>query len=156
MTDFSLFPRHQFFFNRTILALDYGRIATGLALYTPGVHPFPLAHSRLLMENLTNAMAELKTIINDECIDIIVLGLPRHSDGKASKMTEEVLQFKDQLQTLFALPIYLQDETYTTEEAERRMQNSPQYNYKVDPKKIDAVAAQIILEDFMTNRNELE
>ena len=34
-------------------------------------------------------------------------------------------------------------------EAENRMKNSPQYNFKIDLKHIDAVAASIILEDFM-------
>ena len=42
-----------------------------------------------------------------------------------------------------------QDETLTSQEAKDRMQNSPEYNFQIDVNRIDALSAQIILEDFL-------
>lgn len=151
MTDFSSYPRYQKFLNKTILAVDYGRVAIGLALFCPGVHPFPLTHGRIVVKNQENVLSELKKIIQDDSVDYIVIGLPRHADGKDSAMTVEVEHFAQKIKHAMKIPIYFQDETYSTEEAKRRMENSPQFNFKVDVKKIDAVAAQIILEDFIRN-----
>lgn len=156
MTDFKAYPRFQALLNKTILALDYGRVATGLALYTPGVHPFPITLERIVMENdLERTLALIKETSDNEGAEVIVLGLPKHADGKSSAMTTEVETFAEHLANKLQLPLYFQDETYTTEEARRRMESSPQFNFKVDLKKIDSIAAQIILEDFIRNPEPL-
>lgn len=156
MTDFKAYPRFQLFLNKTILALDYGKVATGLALYTPGVHPFPITLERIVMDkNIQKNLTTLKDVCDNESVDILVIGLPKHADGKSSAMTAEVEYFSNKLKESISLPVYFQDETYTTEEAKRRMENSAQFNFKVDAKKIDSVAAQIILEDFIRNLSSL-
>lgn len=156
MTDFKAYPRFLTLLNKTILALDYGTKATGLALYTPGVHPFPITLERIVMENnLEKNLSLIKEVADNEGVEILVIGLPKHADGKSSAMTTEVQFFAEKLQHRLVLPLYFQDETYTTEEARRRMESSPQFNFKVDIKKIDSIAAQIILEDFIRNPDPL-
>ncbi len=160
MTDFSAFPRFTAFRNKTLLAIDYGRVASGVAYFTPGLHPYPLTLEKIVMPNPFKGqenkfLEELRKTIDNESVDILVLGLPTHADGKHSAMTEEVLKIKELILANFSLPLYLQDETYTTEEAKRRMLNSPEYNFKIDVKKIDSLAAQIILEDFICSKSEL-
>ncbi len=156
MTDFSKFPRFQIFHHKCVLALDFGTVAIGTALFKPGNLPFPICLERIVVKENKNYLKDLKSFIENESVDVIVLGLPRHADGKESEMTKKVLMFKRTLQETFHLPIYLQDETYSTEEAKRRMMSSVEFNFKVDLKKIDSVAAQIILEDFFTSQEKLQ
>jgi putative Holliday junction resolvase len=97
---------------------------------------------------------EILHIVDDEVVELIIIGLPLFTDGTASEMTKTVKAFAQLLHQKTDLPIILQDETLTTYEAEQRMKNSPRYNFKVDPKQIDALAASIILEDFLNNPNQ--
>ena len=65
-------------------------------------------------------------------------------------MTKKIRQFGEILTNHFhPLPIYFQDETLSTFEAQDRMKNSPRYNFKICLEEIDALAATIILEDFL-------
>lgn len=156
MTDFKAYTRYDLLINKTILALDYGRVATGLALYTPGIHPFPILLERIIMTKvIEHNLSAIQEIIENESVDTLVFGLPKHADGKISTMTKEVEFFANKLMVKTNLPLFFQDETYSTEEARRRMTNSAQFNFKVDLKKIDSVAAQIILEDFIRNPDQL-
>jgi putative Holliday junction resolvase len=68
-------------------------------------------------------------------------------------MTEKILLFCKDISQTFQLPTFRQDETLSSYSAKDRMENSPQFNFKVDLKQIDAVAATIILEDFLQNTN---
>ena len=63
--------------------------------------------------------------------------------------TKNALNFISLLRSSLSLSVFEQDETLSTFEAESRMKESPRYNFKIDPKQIDALAASIILEDFV-------
>ena len=87
-------------------------------------------------------------------MEVIVVGLPLHADGKDSEMTKRVRAFAATLAaTIPSAELHFQDETLTSFEAQERMKNSPRYGFKVDPKQLDALAAAIILEDFIRNRD---
>lgn len=144
------FDKHT---GQTILGIDYGSKVIGLALFTPGREPFPLPFGKIInSSNLPQTLKDLKETIDNECVEIIVLGLPLHKDGNPSEMTEIVKNFGKSLIDFFpSIELIYQDETLTSFEAKSRMENSPQYNFKVDLKKIDALAASIIIEDFLKN-----
>ena len=69
-------------------------------------------------------------------------------------MTKTIKQFAQKLESKVSIPMFLQDETLSTMEAEDRMKNDPRYNFQVDYSKIDAVAATIILEDFLNRSSD--
>ncbi len=141
------------FHSKCIMAIDFGEKFMGISLYRVGVDPYPLAHGRIANTSEEFVSLELSKIISDELVDIIVIGVPYFLDGKASKMTQKILEFCQHINQKFSLPVYRQDETLSSYSAKDRMENSPQYNFKVDLKQIDAVAATIILEDFLQNTN---
>ena len=148
--EFSNYKNYERFLGKTILAIDYGTKVTGLGIYTPGRDPYPLPFNRIVYKSDQQIIEELKEFIDDECVEVLVLGIPLHLDGNRSEMTEKVEAFGEQLKKSYSdLEVYYQDETLTTYEAEERMKNSPRYNFKVDVKKIDELAASIILEDFI-------
>ena len=150
MNDFSFYPRYQKLIAKRILAIDFGSKVIGTAMFCPGIDPFPYVGEKIIYKSHEDSIIQLKKIIENDGIDVLVLGIPYFVDGKASEKTLHMKQFGELLKT--ACPeqdFYEQDETLTTKAAEERMKNSPEFNFKIDMTKIDCVAATIILEDFI-------
>jgi putative holliday junction resolvase len=139
------------FQGRTILAIDYGRKFTGLAMFRPGSDLDPYPYDRLAYKNDEALISDIKALISNEFIEVIVLGVPYLTDGGSTNMTKIMLKFGDILKKGLSpsIELFSQDETLSSFEAKDRMKNSARYNFKIDMKKIDQVAASIILEDFL-------
>jgi putative Holliday junction resolvase len=139
---------------KKILAVDYGTKTTGLAIHAPG-DPYPRPYDTIPYHDDECLIEMIKQIVEDESVSIVVLGMPRFLDGKPSSMTARVEEFSDALQeALDPLPLVEQDEALSSTEARERMRESPRYNFKVDPAKIDELAAAIILEDFLAENQD--
>ena len=151
MNEFHLPPDHELNL-KTILAMDFGEKFIGVATYCVNRDPFPLPYGRIQNTGETAVISGLKKIIDDESIDLIVIGVPRLTDGKQTNMTTKAVTFVNFIRNQIALPVEEQDETLSTYEAESRMKNSARYNFAVDLKQIDAVAASVILEDFIRRK----
>lgn len=147
-------PKRSDIDKKHILAIDYGHKFTGLSNYKVGIDPFILLYGRIKYESDEQLIKELSLIIEDEFVEVLVLGIPRFTDGKESKMTQTVKDFGKKLSQSTVIPVYFIDETLTTFEAEERMKNDPKFNFQVDMKQIDAVAASIILEEFVNSSSE--
>lgn len=87
----------------------------------------------------------------EDGVGVIVVGLPRHLDGRASEMTPRVEAFAARLGDRTALPVHLQDERLTSHEAESRLARREK-DWRVRKQQIDAAAAAIILQDFLDSR----
>lgn len=148
MNEFSLPSDHPLNL-KNILAMDFGEKFIGVAIYCVNRDPYPTPYGRIQNTGPDAVIKELKRIIEDEFIDLIVIGLPHLTDGQKTSTTQKAQNFIDFIRDHFTLPIEAQDETLSTFEAESRMKNSPRYNFQVDLKQIDAVAASVILEDFI-------
>ncbi len=133
-----------------MMAIDYGTKVIGSAFYCPGLDPFPYIGEKIIYKSDGEAINSIKKIVENEGIDIIILGVPYFLDGSESQNTLKIKSFGAELKSFIPeVDFYEQDETLTTKEAEERMKNSPQYNFKIDPTKIDCLSAMIILEDFI-------
>lgn len=138
------------------LGVDFGLKVTGLSSFCPGRDPYVTPFGRIIYQSDLQLCLEIKQIVEQESIELVVVGLPHFTDGKASEMTKRVQQFIDSLiEVLKHTPVETQDETLTTFEAKSRMQNSPRFNHKIDPKMIDSLSACIILEDFFGLKQSL-
>jgi putative Holliday junction resolvase len=134
----------------TLLAIDYGSKVVGTAKFTIGRDPYPLMLEKIVVKNESQVLNTLTSIIENEAIDVVIVGVPYFLDGKESEQTIKNKAFATMLTQHFPhLKIFEQDETLTTKEAEERMKNSPQFNFKIDPTQIDCLSAVIILEDFL-------
>lgn len=137
-----------------LLGIDYGSKVIGLATYKHLTDPFPLMRERIIVENRQQSLREILKIVEDEFIEAIVLGLPFLTDGGESSMTKEVKNFGAELVRMSpSTPLFYQDETLSSFAAQERMKSDPRFNFKVDPKKIDALSAVIIIESFINDRN---
>lgn len=81
----------------------------------------------------------------------IVVGLPRRLDGTANAMTPRVEAFASRLRARTGLPVILQDERLTSRDAESRIAIREK-NWRVRKERLDAVAAAIILQDYLDSR----
>lgn len=151
MNEFHVSPAHELN-NKTILAMDFGEKFIGVATYCVNRDPFPVPFGRIQNLSEAHVMKELKSIIDNESVDLVVIGVPRLTDGKSTNMTTKAVAFVNQIRNQITLPVEEQDETLSTYEAESRMKSSARYNFQVDLKQIDAVAASVILEDFILRK----
>ncbi len=140
------------------LAIDYGEKFIGLAQFRDGSDPFPLCMERVQNTGRENVFKELKSIVEIEDISDIIVGVPYLLDGGSTSTSKKMIDFSRQLKEFFeiqniAIEIHQQDETLSTFQAQEEMKNSPQYNFRVDMRKIDSVSAKIILQDFLGQKS---
>ena len=108
--------------------------------------------SGLDRDAVDRASAEIARLAaEDDGVATIVVGLPRHLDGRASDMTPRVEAFASRLGDRTALPVHLQDERLSSREAESLLAVREK-DWRVRKKKLDAAAAAVILQDFLDAR----
>ena len=147
----NFYPKYK---DKTLLSIDYGTKVCGMAVFEVGVDFTPYPAGKIIKLENKQKINEILHTIKSLRIDIVILGIPNLLDGQESTMTKKVKFFAKLLkEKLNDIPLYIQDETLSSFEAEERMKNSPQYGFKVNPKKIDELAACVILEDFLKTEN---
>ena len=132
-----------------LLAIDFGLKRTGLAQFIPGRDPFPLLKGTLTTQKSSQLIEKIEEVLIQEEIDAIVLGVPYLTDGTSTQMTRRVLNFHEKLCKRLKIPVFTQDETLSTFEAQERMKLDPRFHFRVDTTKKDELAAALILEDFL-------
>jgi putative Holliday junction resolvase len=129
------------------LGIDYGSKRIGLAVGDPAVKlAQPLA---TLDATETELNQNLGDIIASEGITNIVVGLPRNLEGEDTPQTAAARQFGQWLEANFELPVDMQDEALTSEEATKRLDG--RNNGKFQPGLVDQESAVIILQDYLDN-----
>ena len=134
-----------------ILAIDYGKKRTGLAVTDPvGIIANPLT---------TIATAEvwqfLAQYLSTENVEAVVIGMPQDLYGNDSHSTPAVKEFVKTFRTKFpSYQVHLHDERYTSKIALDAMIRSG--SSKKDRRKkenIDKLSATIILQSYMEAQN---
>ena len=93
----------------------------------------------------------LREIIEKEKIESIDLGLPKNMNNSIGFAGERSLNFKKLLESNFDLPVILEDERLSSVEANNIMIASD-LSRKKRKKKVDALAATIILQRYLDRR----
>ena len=135
-----------------ILSVDYGDSRTGVAvcdksemLASPVGVIFESYEPRLL--------DKLCEIIKEQKPERIVVGLPRNMDGSYGERAEKCTQFSEKLCEAACVETVLWDERLTTVSAHRAL-NEVNVRGKKRKNIVDAVAAVMILEDYMASRKK--
>ncbi len=139
------------------LGLDFGSKTVGVAVTDPlgytaqGVETI----TRKEENKLRQTCQRIEALIEEYEITAIVLGYPKNMDDSIGERAEKTEEFKEMLERRTGLPVFLQDERLTTMTADEILEESgvPKGERK---KVIDKVAATIILQDFMNDRNRKE
>lgn len=133
-----------------IIAVDYGDAHTGVAVSDPtgllaGVTL--TIHSRWEEE----VLERLSQLAREYQAEQFVVGLPRNMDGTEGSRAQLCRAFAARLEEASGLPAALWDERRTTVDAHRILHESGK-NGKKRKKTVDAVAASLILEGYLTFR----
>lgn len=99
-------------------------------------------------ENEQKALKRLSEIVKQEKIEEIVVGLPLNMNGSKGPQAEKAIKFCDTLKKELNLPVKLWDERMSTMEADKVLIRADVSRAK-RRKKIDKLAAQIILQSYL-------
>lgn len=125
------------------MGIDYGEKRIGVALSDEqGFMAFP--HSVVI--NDKRALKEIKKNCEENKVSKIILGQSLDYKNQLNPVMEKIEKFKILLEKEIGLPVVYQNETLTTQEAERIIGRTA---------KTDASAAALILRSFIEKQNIL-
>lgn len=128
--------------SRKILALDVGEKRIGVAQGDTSIR-IAVPYDTIVRDG--SEVATIAQLVIDGEIDKIVIGYPRNQSGETTQQTIKVEEFAALLTDLPVKVVY-QDESLTSVLAEKHLKvTKKQYS----PGDIDALAAAIILEDYL-------
>lgn len=131
---------------KTLLGFDYGSKRIGVAVgQTLTCSATPIAIVRCV--NQKPDWEHISRLLRDWNPGALVVGIPLCMDDRRQSMTEASERFARQLQGRFELPVYPVDERLSSREAGERLKSA--HN-------IDAVAAQVILETWFSQQQNVE
>lgn len=133
-----------------ILAVDLGLVRTGIALSDrQEMLASPLC---VLQERNREVLAQkIGQLCQEHDAEHIVLGLPRNMDGSEGESAHNARAFASLLEEATGLPVVLRDERGTTITAHHYL-NATDTRGKKRKQAVDAVAATIILQDYLDYR----
>ena len=133
-----------------IMAIDYGDARTGVAISdaTGLLAGFTtVIHSRKAEE----VAAQLARLAEEHRVEELVMGFPRNMDGTEGPRAQLYRDFAARVEAACGLKPVLWDERRTTVEAHNILHASGK-KMKNHKKTVDAVAATLILEGYLTFR----
>ena len=136
------------------LGLDLGTRTLGVSI-SDMTKTIATAYGTIRFEedDYAEAISELSTIMEKEPIEKIILGFPKNMNGSIGPRALVTLDFKKKLEDTFNVSVELQDERLSTKEASGYMIKAD-ISRKKRKKKIDSLAANIILQTYLDKRKE--
>ncbi len=129
------------------LGIDMGEKRAGVAVGDSRVG-VAVPHSTLRRTSDRQLIAELKALAVESDTDVLVVGEPRRLDGSVGPAAERARAFARKLGKACELPVRTVDESLTSVEAERRLRAAG-VDPRRHPERVDAVAAQILLQEAL-------
>ena len=133
-----------------IMAIDYGDAHTGIAISDPTglLAGFTTVINAYRPDRVTEQIALLA---KEHGVERLVLGHPINMDGTRGPRSEKAQAMRQLLKETTGLPVVLWDERRTTIDAHNILFNNGQ-NAKKRKKTVDAVAAALMLEGYLTRK----
>ena len=122
-----------------VLALDYGRARTGVAVSDPTRH---VARPLCVVERAATeaGIARVVELVRDEGAERVVVGLPLTLAGEHGEQAQETERFVEALRSALDVPVESFDERFTTDLADQSDTRAPR----------DAAAAAHLLSSYLT------
>ncbi len=128
------------------IGLDVGAVRIGVARINSIAQ---IAEPLVVLQNDDTVHDQINKLTIEYSADLIVVGLPRNMSGETTKQTEYVRDFVEELEKCTTVTVVFQDETLSTVVASQRT-TSKTKNIE------DAVAAAVILEDFLVTNESTD
>src|SRR5690606_35734201 len=133
-----------------ILALDFGKVRTGIAV----TDELQLIASGLTTVATMELIPFLEQYLQEEKVELFVVGLPKQMDNTPSQSEGAIQEFLEKLAARFPeVPITRQDERFTSKMAVRSMVDSGMKKKKrQDRALIDEISATLILQAYLNRK----
>lgn len=130
-----------------ILALDYGKVRTGIAV----TDELQLIASGLITVETKDLLNFLKEYLSEESVEKFVVGLPKQMDNSPSESEALIQPFLKKLTARFpSIPVERQDERFTSKLAVQSMLQSGMKKKKRQNKAlVDEISATLILQAYL-------
>ena len=135
-----------------VLCIDYGAKRHGLALSDAlrmtarGIETLERPRTR------AEEFARIADLVKRHGVDLVVMGLPLQMDGQPGTHHDEVLKYAEALTEFLKVDVHLVDERRTTMRAEHHLQRVGSGGWAKRKKRVDQVAAAIILQAYLDSR----
>ncbi len=140
-----------------IMAIDYGDVRIGVAMTDPMQI---IAGQSQTLANTPEVFAEIARMVKSESVESVVLGMPYSEQATVGFAARKVVKFAIGLTEAFSqngldIPLYEQDEGYTTVNAYQAMSTMSIKKRKKKKQIVDQIAATKILQEFMESRKKM-
>ena len=133
------------------LAVDYGDSRTGLAGCDAGETITSPITPQIEEKSMNKGAAAVTEVFAARGAEGLVCGLPKNMDGTEGSRANKSRRFAQRLANTAGVPVVLWDERRTTIDAHNILFQNGQ-NAKKRKKTVDAVAAALMLEGYLTRR----
>ena len=133
-----------------IMSVDLGKARTGIA-FSDNSETFAFPKTVITEYNTEKLVKKVSDIALQNHAELIVVGLPKNMDGSVGSRAEECKEIGEKIQSESGINVVMWDERCTTISAHTAL-NYTDTKGKKRKEVIDAVAAVIILEDYLKYR----
>jgi putative Holliday junction resolvase len=128
-----------------VLALDYGKVRTGVATSDPS-RTIVQAGEPILKANSSDGLASIAALVASMGVTQVVVGLPVGLDGAETQQTARCRSFAARLAQHVEVPVELHDERFTSKLADRTVAATGSGTSR------DSLAASHLLQSWMEAR----
>lgn len=131
-----------------ILAIDYGKKRIGIAISDPlklFATPF------VTLKNSIHLFNEIKQIVIEKDVELIVVGLPTREDGQKSILFDDISNLKNKIENELQIKVELWDESFSSVAAEEIIYQNVKKSKRRDKSLIDKNAAAVILTEYLNS-----
>lgn len=136
-----------------IMAVDLGKARTGIAISDIS-ESFAFPKKVITEYNTEKLIEKINNCINEYSADLVVIGFPKNMDGSVGGRAQECKEIAEKICAVSGKDIILWDERCTTLSAHTAL-NFTDTRGKKRKQVVDAVAAVIILEDYLKYRKNM-
>lgn len=133
-----------------IMSVDLGKARTGIAVSDSG-ESFAFPKKVITEYNEEKLIDKICETAKELGAEMLVVGVPKNMDGSSGFRAEECVAVADKIKEKSGLPLSMWDERCTTVSAHTYL-NMTDTRGKKRKEVVDAVAATIILEDYLNYR----
>lgn len=133
-----------------VMALDYGEVRIGVAM-TDLMRLIASPFETYVRKSLDQDLDHICTLINDNSVKTVVVGLPLNMDGTEGERAQKTREFVDVLKKKTNVEFVFQDERLSSVSAEELLLEGGMKR-KDRKQNIDKVAAAIILESYLNSK----
>ncbi len=133
-----------------IMALDVGSKTIGVAV-SDELLMTAQGKSVIQRKSIEQDIQELTLFIQEYQVSKLIVGFPKNMDGSMGEMSEQIIEFVDELQNRIDIQVELVDERLTTKLAERTLLEAD-LSRKKRKQVIDKLAAVHILQTYLDRR----